>query len=325
MSKRHVLSKVNGHFSASAYLQNLCCYEGAKEVFEAGSTTLQLMLGIAVTPKQIERISHFYGEKMGELPDASQAAEASQEASKQPQQVYYAMMDGAMILTREEQWKEVKMGRVFSNTEHVIRPLHKRNFILNSQYLGHIGTHTDFLEKFDHLLQPHAKEMVFINDGAPWIWNWLDDHYLCNTQILDYFHAKEHLCEFAECCFADKKAREEWINEQENLLLKDGVKTVLNNILKLSLTTDTQEKKRKALVNYYQTNTKRMLYGSFRKRGLLIGSGPIESANRTVIQQRLKLSGQRWTLRGAQQILNLRATFYSNQQQKLLNCIKLAA
>ncbi|GHT48782.1 hypothetical protein AGMMS49982_00750 [Bacteroidia bacterium] len=328
VNKRHVLSKANGHFAMSAYLQNLCCYEGANAVFETASATLHLMLGIDVTAKQIERISHFYGEEMGKLQDVSPVSNTLPETSKQPSQpsqVYYAMMDGAMIFTREDGWKEVKLGRGFSAAEHIKRPEHKRNLILQSEYIGHIGTHTDFLEKFDRLIQPHAKEAVFVCDGAPWIWNWVDDHYLRNTQILDYFHAKEHLCEFAESCFDDKKAREKWIKEQENLLLKDAVKQVINNILQLPLTTEMQQKKQKALVNYYQTNAKRMIYGSFRKRGLLIGSGPIEAANKTVIQQRLKLSGQRWTLSGAQQILNLRTTFFSNQQQKLLNCIKMAA
>ncbi|GHT08135.1 hypothetical protein AGMMS49525_17330 [Bacteroidia bacterium] len=315
------MTKVNGHFSASAYLQNLCCYEGAKEVFEAGSATLALMLGIDVTGKQIERISHFYGEEMGK----EVVCDTRTEASNPPEETYYAMMDGAMILTRTEQWKEVKLGRCFSSLDHVQRPKHKQNLILGSQYVGHIGTHTDFLEKFDRLIQPHAKETVFICDGAPWIWNWVNDHYLRNTQILDYFHAKEHLCEFAECCFADMQEKQKWVSQQEDILLKDGVKEVINNILQLPVTTDAQQKKQKTLVKYYQTNLKRMRYGTFRKRGLLIGSGPIESANRTVIQHRLKLSGQRWTLTGAQQILNLRATFCSKQQQKLLNCIKMAA
>ncbi|GHT46832.1 hypothetical protein AGMMS49965_24630 [Bacteroidia bacterium] len=210
------MTKVNGHFLASAYLQNLCCYEGAKEVFEAGSATLALMLGIDVTGKEVVC-----------APRAN--------TSNPPEETYYAMMDGAMIFTRTEQWKEVKLGRCFSSL----------------------------------------------------------DHYLRNTQILDYFHAKEHLCEFAECCFADMQEKRKWVSQQEDILLKDGVKVVINNILQLPVTTDAQQKKQNALVKYYQTNLKRMRYGTFRKRGLLIGSGPIESANRTVIQHRLKLSGQR--------------------------------
>jgi hypothetical protein len=63
-----------------------------------------------------------------------------------------------------------------------------------------------------------------------------------------------------------------------------------------------------ALLTYYQNNQHRMKYGTFKEKGYLIGSSPIEAAHRNVIQQRLKLSGQRWTIQGAQQVANLRVS-----------------
>jgi hypothetical protein len=71
------------------------------------------------------------------------------------------------------------------------------------------------------------------------------------------------------------------------------------------------------LLAYLTNNKKRINYGKFIKEGLLIGSGAIESANRDVIQKRLKLSGQRWTVEGAKQLLNLR-TCYKGSKQHLI-------
>jgi hypothetical protein len=81
------------------------------------------------------------------------------------------------------------------------------------------------------------------------------------------------------------------------------------------------------LIQYYKSNSKRMKYKTFKENGWLIGSGAIEAANRHVVQQRMKLSGQRWTIPGAQQLLNLRMAHKSNKWQEVHNAInyKIAA
>ena len=79
------------------------------------------------------------------------------------------------------------------------------------------------------------------------------------------------------------------------------------------------------MVEYYTVNQNRMHYGTFKQKGLLIGSGPIEAAHRHVIQQRMKLSGQRWTIKGAQQIANLRVSIKSNQWKDVVELTKKAA
>jgi hypothetical protein len=81
----------------------------------------------------------------------------------------------------------------------------------------------------------------------------------------------------------------------------------------------------KEVIRYYENNIERMKYGSFLKKGYLIGSGAIESAHRNVIQQRLKLSGQRWSIDGAQRIANLRAYRKSNRWENVVGVIKMAA
>jgi hypothetical protein len=76
---------------------------------------------------------------------------------------------------------------------------------------------------------------------------------------------------------------------------------------------------KKDLLVYLRNNRSRMLYGQYRRRGLMIGSGPIESAHRNVIQQRLKLAGQRWSEPGAQAVLNLRLLHKSGHWSALVS------
>lgn len=85
------------------------------------------------------------------------------------------------------------------------------------------------------------------------------------------------------------------------------------------------EKARADVVRYYENNQSRMHYKHYLQQGYLIGSGAIESAHRNVVQQRLKLSGQRWSIKGAQQIVNLRACKKSNQSNFVTQLIKSAA
>ena len=80
-----------------------------------------------------------------------------------------------------------------------------------------------------------------------------------------------------------------------------------------------------ALISYYTNNKTRMLYGTYKDKGYLVGSGAIEPAHGNVVQQRLKLSGQRWSNDGAQEIVNLRTYQKSNRWNEVVDIIKQAA
>jgi len=95
----------------------------------------------------------------------------------------------------------------------------------------------------------------------------------------------------------------------------------LDEISLLKCTNKTTLKAKEKLLNYLTTNKKRINYGEYIKQGLLIGSGAIEAAHRDVLQKRLKLSGQRWTTNGAQQIANLRTYKKSNKWDQVKSLI----
>ena len=282
----------------TAYWQEQCVYMGQQQVFEQASEVMERFTGTAVTAKQLERLCHCYGQ----LAEEHQEQQANELAAMDERQ-HYAMVDGGMVLTREDDWREMKLGRIFPTEAHL--PEHeKRNFIKESTYVAHLGGHRPFFDKFLPLTDRLAN-VVWIADGARWIWDKVSAHYPNSIQILDYFHCKEKLCEFARQAIKDSTQREDWVSLQQDLLLADQAKLVLANITLMDCKGKARQTQR-SLLTYYENNLLRMRYQTYRQQGLLIGSGPMEAAHRHVIQQRMKLSGQRWTLAGAQQIATLR-------------------
>lgn len=298
---------------------------GQQKVFVEAEETLEMLKGLKINAKQIERVCHYYGDLIeqqdAEMIDSQVFREYE---GTQGNQLHYAMIDGAMYLTKEEQWKEAKLGRIFNTNENV-NVSKNRSIISNSTYVSHLGGIKDFFPKLEYHLDG-LKSIVIIADGAKWIWNWADDFYPGATQILDFYHAKEHLCEFAVNYFKESTPRSEWIDEQCRTMLEEDTQKVIGALKDLPMSpTKKIEQQKKKLINYYQKNRKRMQYSAYIEKGLLIGSGAIESAHRNVLQQRMKLSGQHWTKKGFQQISNLRVVYKSNNSNRIRQLVKNAA
>lgn len=321
LRKGHLLDS-GGSFGFSSLLQEQMCYLGQQLVFEESSQTLERLLGITVTAKQIERICHYYGEEI-EKQTERVIITGGVAPERNDGKRYYAMFDGSLILTREEKWKEMKLARIFDEKQ-ITSTSKNRNLIGESTYVAHLGNYRKFFQKVECHLDNKA-EIIFIADGAKWIWKTVESFYPESVQILDFYHAKEHLCQWAELVFKDKTEKKNWVNAQCLWMLNDKIESVIKNIRDIKVSAPKKRSAQKALIEYYTTNLHRMKYRTFRSQGLLIGSGPIEAAHKNVIQQRLKLCGQRWTKQGAQQIANLRATNKSNQWHKVVELIKKAA
>jgi len=323
IAKTHPLAKTGGSFSISQKLQDMMCLTGQSQVFEDGEKLFTEMMGICVNGKQIQRVSEYYGQR---VENEQQQRIDKQEVApilSNKQDTTYIMPDGSMIFTREEGWKEIKAGRIFSQKD-CIAVQENRTQITHSQYVCHLGDYHDFFSKLEYYAEGYKKK-VCIADGAKWIWNWAEDTYPDMIQILDFFHAVEKSGHYAGHQFADEKKRKRWLNKQKQKLLNNDVGKVIQLLEKSITQTDDAEKARNDGIRYYQNNLKRMQYKTFQDAGYLIGSGAIESAHRNVVQQRLKLSGQRWSTKGAQQIVTLRAYQKSNQWNEVVNSIKNAA
>jgi hypothetical protein len=230
------------------------------------------------------------------------------------------MADGSFLLTGEDGWKETKVGRLFEGKDNF--PVSDgRQMIHQSSYCAHLGNHREFIAKFDSLIGEKTN-LVFIADGAKWIWNWIEEHHAQSVQILDFYHGYEKICEWVVKAFKDKEEREQWFQYARELLLDDQIEELIEQISQVDCQEGQGYKSQKTLLVYLCNNQKRMKYATFCKQGYLIGSGAIESAQRTVVQHRLKRSGQRWTHAGAQQILNLRTAWLANQWGKVEDIIR---
>lgn len=299
------------------------CLAGQGYVFEEGEVLFKRLLGISVNARQIQRVSEHYG-KIAEQ-QTEEELKAGEKSIK-PECTgsrTYIMVDGSMLYTREEGWKEMKLGRLFNEDKRVeLSP--GRSSVIQSQYICHFGSHDAFTAKME-LYADLYPQKVFIADGAKWIWKWVSDTYPEAIQILDYYHAVEKLCAFAQYQYPNESERHQWIGIQKDKLWTNEVIAVINTLELLIPKNDFAKKALEDLLRYYEANQQRMQYKTYRDNGLLVGSGPIESAHRNVLQQRLKLSGQRWSVDGAQAIANLRAFNKSNQWTQVATLIKNAA
>jgi len=293
-------------------MQQLMTYCGQLDSYEKSNEVLKEMLQIEVSETQIYRVTDYYGKAVTE--EVNTEATLSEVKEKE---ILYAEVDGSMILTREEGWSEVKVGRIFKSND-CIHAEGKPGWISSSQYTAYLGSHKIFTETMDNLLDKYgslSNRLVFISDGATWIKNWTEDAFPQAVSILDYYHVCEHLHEFSSSIFSDKAKEKLWTDKQKEWILSGKVETVIRNIKRIGK----NSKKAEQLINYYTTNKSRMNYPYYRNIGCgIIGSGAIESAHRTVVQKRMKQSGQRWSCKGAQHMLNLRVVRKNNDWNKII-------
>lgn len=316
ISKRHPFSEAINGFQISPRMQQLMTYCGQLDSYEKSNEVLKEMLQIEVSETQIYRVTDFYGKAVKPAVNAESILPAVKK-----EEILYAEVDGSMILTREEGWSEVKVGRIFKSGD-CIHAEGKPGWISNSQYMAYLGSHKPFTQAMENILDGHGKlddRLVFISDGATWIKNWIEDAFPHAVSILDYYHVCEHLHEFSSTIFNDKVKEKSWTDKQKEWLLEGKVATVIGNIKRIGKNVE----KARQLISYYTTNKSRMNYPEYQKIGCgIIGSGAIESAHRTLVQKRMKQSGQRWSCEGAQNMLNLRVVRKNNDWNKIIELTK---
>lgn len=297
---------------------------GQEVCLENASELIQEVLGVAVSDTTIHRALECYGDKAENMIKET-AYTACEEVALEAPEVMYCEADGSMILTREESWKEVKLGRIFrSDTINDHRSEGQK--IKESKYVGRLGGLDDFIPLMEQELEKYkalGPRLVFVTDGAPWIRNWITEAYPKATQILDFYHAVEHLGKLGE--HIKSELPKEWVKRYADQLLKQGGYSVIRSLRTMPMKDPEAVKRKDQVIRYFESNAYRMNYPKYDKKGYYIGSGAIESAHRTVIQKRLKLAGQRWSMEGAQHVLNLRVLRMSGKWNLIRNAIRDAA
>ena len=148
---------------------------------------------------------------------------------------------------------------------------------------------------------------MVIGDGAEWIWNIANTHFPGAIQIVDLYHARQHLWDIARRLHPyDPAGQQRWMDIRKPKL-DDGTIEELADLLRAAApATPELAELIRTEIGYLERNQVRMRYPDFRNQHLFVGSGVIEAGCRTVIGQRLKQSGMFWTVRGANDIIALR-------------------
>lgn len=163
-----------------------------------------------------------------------------------------------------------------------------------------------------------AERWVAISDGGSGIEDWLRTNFpRVEAVILDFYHAAEHLCDWAKALHPPGAEAEREGQAWCHRLKHEGGAVVLAALREVDVShrcADVREAHRK-LVVYFENQVHRMDYPIYRAKGWLIGSGPVEAACKQVVNQRLKCSGMRWSESGADAVCHLRALFRSEKGQ----------
>jgi len=334
IAQKHRYSQSSNSFSVSPLLQDQLLFLSQQLPYTQAHETAVRLLGPTVSRSTLCRMTNHYGDALStqseQAPNVSavtavtavSAVVALGALSKVgSQDVIYALADGLMLLF-DEGYKETKLGRTFSANDLINSTVENRaGQIRRSNYVGHVGTWSEFWTKWQADLQARVdegKQLVFISDGVVWLHQQLQQSYPRSIQILDLYHAMEHLGALAQIGISCPKARKIWLDVQHNLLLDSELDQVLSHIGSLAIEADCSCK----VCAYLEKNRHRMDYKSYLDRGLCIGSGAIESANKAVVQSQMKRSGQRWSKSGAQHVLDLRTCWMSGEWGRLLGLIE---
>lgn len=293
------------------------------EVYGQASLTIEKLLRTKISTSQAYRITDTYGELIEEelkadIPDLEPS----------PEEVVYVQVDGGMIFT-DDGWQEVKVGRIFKQDDIQKQSQGtERQMIRKSQYAAYLGHYSGFLDAFDLGVNKYkhlGKRLVFVSDGATWTANWIKEKYPKARIILDYFHSTEHISKIGKLLIKDADKFEKWFCQNRRWLLESKHDLVINSILNLPAKTPEQVEAKHTEIRYLNKNKYRMNYKLYRRLGLQIGSGAIEASHRTLVQARMKKSGQRWSDEGARKMLNLRVCFKSERWQLVINQVNRSA
>lgn len=157
-----------------------------------------------------------------------------------------------------------------------------------------------------------ARELIFLGDGARWIWDLVDFYFPSAVQIVDWFHACEYLAPVAHAAFTTKDERHNWIQYMKTALGQGQLDRVIAACQK-DIDSNREDDPAHKTVTYYSNNRHRMDYPTYSANGYQIGSGTVESAVKQIAQQRMKVPGARWNLESARMVSKARAAYLSGQ------------
>lgn len=327
----HILDVVGTMFSPG--VRRLMARAGQRGSFRAGREDLSEFAGIQVDTKDVERVAEQTGREVEHW--QNQERQACQEEKLMPPQLSIPLMyisydgTGVPMVPWEtagrkgkqadggSKTREAKLGCVFTQTglDDQGRPVRDE---ASTTFVGAIETAEAFGSRiYGEALRrglQQARQTVVIADGARYNWEIAALHFPDATQIVDLYHARQHLYALVKILVPDSGTEQNRLwRGWRKLLDKGRVDSILLSAQRQLPSGEEQRSAAEKEIGYFRNNAGRMRYGHFRSQGFFVGSGVVEAGCKTVVGQRLKQSGMEWTVKGANAIIALRCCHLSNR------------
>jgi hypothetical protein len=308
----------------SAALQEVVALMGVHVPFEIASELFERLTHVSISDNGVRESTERIGQERRETEQAMVEAAWDPErfelpeGPEDPPERLYGSIDGTSVRT-EEGWREAKLGSWYRTEE----PPEKESWDewgLHAEAIEYYGDIKE-AEAFGRLVYltgrqrgaHRAEELIFIADGAKWIWNVVEEHFPDAVQIVDWYHATEYIWEVAHASYGEgSDMAQEWAAARLDELWHGDFDDVLR-AFRDHVTPEWDDDPARQAINYFQNNRHRMCYPAFRDQGYQIGSGTIESGCKRVIGARLKQAGMTWTVDGARQVIKARAMHLSGE------------
>jgi hypothetical protein len=309
----------------SAGLSQRLAEVGARTSFGEGAKILDSLSGLQVSPETVRQHTERLGDeieaiKQEQIAQVVRTRESAEPVDAAPGKLLVET-DGVMVRYLSG-WHEVKLGVVAGYADgELISPSYVAARASSDVFGERLLTEAarrgalEVVRWEGSILRPGLavlREVAILGDGAPWIWNLAAEHFGERIEIVDFYHASEHIWTVAKALYGEGTPDAmRWANAQIRQLNEVGVKPVLHALAQAKAPTPTNAKVLRLERGYFRKNRARMEYPRFRALGLPIGSGAVESAAKHLVQRRMKLSGARWSQDGARAVLNVRCCLIS--------------
>ena len=314
-------------------IRRLMSRAGSKTTFKEGRDDLKVYAEIIVSAKDVERVAEGVGEKIEEW-SVGERHELIESLPMPPKQkdipLLYISYDGTGVPMvpwelagrkgkqpdGSSRTREVKLGCVFTQTKtddegRPVRDDASTTFVGAIENCEQFGWRI-YGEALRRGLQK-AQKVVVIGDGSKWIWNIADTHFSKSVQIVDLYHARQHLYSLCSLLFGETKSKTKYELKWLTALDEGDVENIINEATQLLPKSGKRRKLAKKEISYFKNNVNRMRYKTFREQYLFVGSGVVEAGCKTIVGMRLKQSGMEWTVPGANSIIALRCAHLSTR------------
>ena len=316
-------------FSLTPGVLRMTASAAALVSFEESSRLLQELAAVEVSAKQVERAAETLGEEIAV--DEHQQVEKMGEVAP----TMYLGMDGTGVPMRSQEvadragkqadgtakTREAKLVTIWTaeSRDAEGKPVRDPGSVSYSAAIESAATldTSPELSDFAARVQREASRRGFseaprqavLGDGSTWIWNTTMELFPRATQILDRFHAKEHLSQAGKAIYGDSPEAKQWIRARYDELDEGHLKFLVHALRSHAA----QYQEARECIHYIWKNRRRMRYPEFHKQGLCTSTGVVEAGCKIVIGTRLKRAGMHWSVKGANAIIALRCSKLSGR------------